>query len=142
MQVILYDDCDTILHSRFVKKDDIIKSGETLAFDSYLVDIGDLHGDRKPLPKFEKKVTMVSKSFQTPKFGTATASVGKTTILFLVLFFVSSILLLLLFLLCSLQFKFGNRKPNLAGCVFDMVSFSLEKIGSQNWAWVKHGREI
>lgn len=77
-----------ILHSRFLKKDDIIKSGETLAFDSYLVDIGDLHGDQKPLPKFHKKVTMVSKSFQTPKFGTATASVGKSTTLFLVLFFV------------------------------------------------------
>lgn len=40
-QVVLYDEGDKLLESRFVKKDDVIKSGETLAFDCYLVDIGE-----------------------------------------------------------------------------------------------------
>lgn len=78
VQVILYDDCENILHSRFVKKDEIIKSGETLAFDCYLVDIGEPHGDGKPLPVFNTKVTMTSKSFQSPKIGNATASISWT----------------------------------------------------------------
>ncbi|CAK9159601.1 unnamed protein product, partial [Ilex paraguariensis] len=38
------------LESRFVKKEDVIRSGETLEFDAYLVDIGDPHGDHKPIP--------------------------------------------------------------------------------------------
>ncbi|THG08513.1 hypothetical protein TEA_002146 [Camellia sinensis var. sinensis] len=35
---------------RNVKKDDVVRSGETLAFDAYLVDIGDTDGDHKPVP--------------------------------------------------------------------------------------------
>ncbi|KAL2527749.1 Uncharacterized protein Adt_12803 [Abeliophyllum distichum] len=48
-KVMLYDECEKLLESRFVKKDDIIESGETLAFPSHLVDIGDLYGDHKPI---------------------------------------------------------------------------------------------
>ena len=33
-----------------MKLDDAVRSGETLTFGSYLVDIGDLHGERKPIP--------------------------------------------------------------------------------------------
>ncbi|PIN04381.1 hypothetical protein CDL12_23083 [Handroanthus impetiginosus] len=47
-KVMLYDESEKLLESRFVKKDDIINSGETLAFDSYLVDIGELCGGHKP----------------------------------------------------------------------------------------------
>ncbi|KAL0409245.1 UNVERIFIED_CONTAM: hypothetical protein Sradi_1858900, partial [Sesamum radiatum] len=47
-KVMLLDEWDKLLESRFVKKDDLIKSGETLAFDCYLVDIGELCGGYKP----------------------------------------------------------------------------------------------
>ncbi|KAL0446486.1 UNVERIFIED_CONTAM: hypothetical protein Slati_1776500, partial [Sesamum latifolium] len=47
-KVMLLDEWDKLLESRFVKKDDVIKSGETLAFDCYLVDIGELCGGYKP----------------------------------------------------------------------------------------------
>ncbi|XP_051145661.1 uncharacterized protein LOC127261373 isoform X2 [Andrographis paniculata] len=47
-KVALYDEGDKLLESKFVKKDDVIESGETLAFESYLVDIGELCGSCKP----------------------------------------------------------------------------------------------
>ncbi|KAF5938521.1 hypothetical protein HYC85_022780 [Camellia sinensis] len=49
-KIMLYDDCEKLLDSRNVKKDDVVRSGETLAFDAYLVDIGDPDGDHKPVP--------------------------------------------------------------------------------------------
>ncbi|KAI7995078.1 hypothetical protein LOK49_LG11G02853 [Camellia lanceoleosa] len=49
-KITLYDDCEKLLDSRNVKKDDVVRSGETLAFDAYLVDIGDPDGDHKPVP--------------------------------------------------------------------------------------------
>ncbi|KAL3499012.1 hypothetical protein ACH5RR_041744 [Cinchona calisaya] len=72
-KVILYDECENILESRFVKKDDTIELGETLAFDSHLVDIGDPEGDHKPTQKFNPKDTKINRtyeSFQSPKFET------------------------------------------------------------------------
>lgn len=33
-----------------MKLGDAVRSGETLTFGSYLVDMGDLHGERKPIP--------------------------------------------------------------------------------------------
>ncbi|KAL3817900.1 hypothetical protein ACJIZ3_003805 [Penstemon smallii] len=48
-KVVLYDEYDTLLDSRFVKKDEVIKSGETLAFDSYLVDIADQCRGHEPV---------------------------------------------------------------------------------------------
>ncbi|KAK6122556.1 hypothetical protein DH2020_043701 [Rehmannia glutinosa] len=48
LKVMLYDEWDKLLESRFVKKDDVIKSGETLVFDSYLVDIAELCRGHKP----------------------------------------------------------------------------------------------
>lgn len=46
----MYDDCDKLLDSRIVKLDDAVRSGETLTFGAYLVDIGDPHGESKPIP--------------------------------------------------------------------------------------------
>ncbi|VFQ67948.1 unnamed protein product [Cuscuta campestris] len=48
-KVILYDDCEKVLGSKFIKIENDVESGQTLAFDSYLVDIGDIHGDHKPI---------------------------------------------------------------------------------------------
>ncbi|KAK3030626.1 hypothetical protein RJ639_035830 [Escallonia herrerae] len=31
-RVVLYDDCEKLLDSRFVKMDDVVRSGETLTF--------------------------------------------------------------------------------------------------------------
>ncbi|KAK7832546.1 hypothetical protein CFP56_026339 [Quercus suber] len=35
--------------SRFLKKDEVIRSGESVAFDGHLVEVGELDGDHKPL---------------------------------------------------------------------------------------------
>ncbi|KAF7139128.1 hypothetical protein RHSIM_Rhsim07G0080700 [Rhododendron simsii] len=61
-KIMLYDDCEKLLICRIAKNDDVVKSGETLEFNSYLVDIGDLEGDHKNipnanLPERDKKIT-------------------------------------------------------------------------------------
>ncbi|GFZ01512.1 hypothetical protein Acr_15g0001210 [Actinidia rufa] len=72
-KIMLYDNCEKLIDSRIVKKDDVVRSGETLAFDAYLVDIGDLDGDHKPIPNVnsqgrEKKITEKSGLFHGQKF--------------------------------------------------------------------------
>ncbi|KAH1135705.1 hypothetical protein GLYMA_05G218900v4 [Glycine max] len=47
-QVMLFDTSRKLLDSRFLKKDDVIKSGESIAFDSYLIDIGKQQGSCTP----------------------------------------------------------------------------------------------
>ncbi|XP_076882717.1 uncharacterized protein LOC143531270 [Bidens hawaiensis] len=49
-KVKLYDDCDKLLESKIVKLDDAVRSGETITFGAYLVDIGDPDGETKPVP--------------------------------------------------------------------------------------------
>lgn len=46
---MLYDDSEKLLDSRLMKKDEMVKSGETLTFDAFLVDVGDPEGDHRPL---------------------------------------------------------------------------------------------
>lgn len=48
-KVVLYDDSEKLLDSRLMKKDEMVKSGETLTFDAFLVDVGDPEGDHRPL---------------------------------------------------------------------------------------------
>ncbi|MCD7450913.1 hypothetical protein HAX54_008975 [Datura stramonium] len=55
-KVMLYDDCEKLLSIKILKNDNDVKTGETLAFDSYLVDIGDPHGDHKPIPILNTKL--------------------------------------------------------------------------------------
>lgn len=78
---MLYDECEKLLESRFVNKDDVIESGETLAFASHLVDIGDLYGDHKPVSglSFQRKDEKVLEklgSLHSNKFGHNSNSVG------------------------------------------------------------------
>ncbi|KAK6935570.1 protein of unknown function DUF2439, partial [Dillenia turbinata] len=47
--VMLYDTSWKLLNSRFLKKDERITSGESLAFDGHLVDIGEPEGVHEPL---------------------------------------------------------------------------------------------
>ncbi|XP_042480296.1 uncharacterized protein LOC122061159 isoform X2 [Macadamia integrifolia] len=48
-QVMLYDESRKLLDTRFLKKDEVIGPGETLAFDAHLVDVGDPEGNHSPL---------------------------------------------------------------------------------------------
>lgn len=59
-QVLLYDETRRFLESRFLKMDEIIKSGESIAFDGHLVDIGELNKDDK-LPMDFKVEGRISK---------------------------------------------------------------------------------
>ncbi|XP_047976758.1 uncharacterized protein LOC125218971 isoform X2 [Salvia hispanica] len=45
---MLYDEWDKLLETKFVKKDDLITSGETITFGSYLVDLGELCQGHRP----------------------------------------------------------------------------------------------
>ncbi|XP_027918527.1 uncharacterized protein LOC114177400 isoform X2 [Vigna unguiculata] len=47
-QITLFDTSKKVLDSRFLKKDDVIKPGESIAFDSYLIDIGEHQGGCSP----------------------------------------------------------------------------------------------
>ncbi|KAK7399083.1 hypothetical protein VNO78_10258 [Psophocarpus tetragonolobus] len=47
-QVMLFDTSRKLLDSRFFKKDDVIKPGESISFDSYLIDIGEHQGSCTP----------------------------------------------------------------------------------------------
>ncbi|XP_019266739.1 PREDICTED: uncharacterized protein LOC109244151 isoform X4 [Nicotiana attenuata] len=55
-KAMLYDDCEKLLGIKILKNDEDVKTGETLPFDSYLVDLGDPHGDYKPIPKLNIKL--------------------------------------------------------------------------------------
>ncbi|XP_031094974.1 uncharacterized protein LOC115999260 isoform X3 [Ipomoea triloba] len=77
-KVILYDDCEKVLDSKFMKIEGDVKSGETLAFDSYLVDIGDLHGDKKSMVDEnsevrDKNIDMKPRSLHSHKVRNSTA---------------------------------------------------------------------
>ncbi|KAK8924033.1 hypothetical protein KSP39_PZI019142 [Platanthera zijinensis] len=47
-QVILYDEHEKLIDRRFLKKDEIIKSGGTLSFETHIVEIGDTDGSKIP----------------------------------------------------------------------------------------------
>ncbi|KAM7491505.1 hypothetical protein LguiA_034426 [Lonicera macranthoides] len=79
-KVILYDECETLLDSRFVKTDDNIRSGETLTFGAYLVDIGDPHGEHNPtsnlnLQGMDKKINEKARSLHGRSFKTNPCSI-------------------------------------------------------------------
>ncbi|OMO77622.1 Glycosyl transferase, family 31 [Corchorus olitorius] len=48
-QIMLYDGSKKLINSRFLKKDEVIQSGETIAFDAHLVDIGEPEGNYQGL---------------------------------------------------------------------------------------------
>ncbi|CAK9310874.1 unnamed protein product [Citrullus colocynthis] len=47
-QAMLFDENRKLLDSRFIKKDEAVKSGESIAFDAHLVEIGECEKDHKP----------------------------------------------------------------------------------------------
>jgi hypothetical protein len=47
-QVRLFDANRNLLDSRFLKKDDVMKPGESISFDTYLVDISEDQGSHTP----------------------------------------------------------------------------------------------
>ncbi|KAK1286525.1 hypothetical protein QJS10_CPB20g01847 [Acorus calamus] len=48
-KVTLYSDTEEAIANRYLKKDEVVKSGSTLAFDAYLVDVADPDVRTKPL---------------------------------------------------------------------------------------------
>ncbi|KAK9275528.1 hypothetical protein L1049_022795 [Liquidambar formosana] len=79
-KVLLYDDCEKLLDSRFLKKDEVVGSGETLTFDAYLVDVGDPEGNHKPMSDLnfqgrDKKITEKSGLLHAQKFRNTSISV-------------------------------------------------------------------
>ncbi|XP_050228547.1 uncharacterized protein LOC126677802 isoform X2 [Mercurialis annua] len=53
-KVKLFDDCEKLLECKILKSEEVVKSGETLTFGSYLVDVGDPEGE----VNFDHKKTM------------------------------------------------------------------------------------
>ncbi|KAL4565403.1 hypothetical protein LXL04_029497 [Taraxacum kok-saghyz] len=82
-KVKLYDDCDKLLDSKIVKlDDDAVKSGETITFGSYLVDIGDPQGDIKPIPNIilqRDKIIADKTHMSNTKTSKVSSRVGKTS---------------------------------------------------------------
>ncbi|KAL6979427.1 hypothetical protein U1Q18_021093 [Sarracenia purpurea var. burkii] len=106
-KILLYDDCEKLLERRNLKKDDVVGSGETLAFDAYLVDIGDLDGDHKSIPHVnsqgsDKNSTEKSGLVYGKKFKHNSVPIGITSILFYCLELQST-------LLCASPQKFHLR---------------------------------
>ncbi|KAI4315551.1 hypothetical protein L6164_028348 [Bauhinia variegata] len=66
-KVLLYDDCEKLLECRLLKNDEIVKSGETLLFNSYLIDIGDPEGENKPTSDLNKNIFKRSNLFSESK---------------------------------------------------------------------------
>ncbi|CAB4280204.1 unnamed protein product [Prunus armeniaca] len=48
MEIILLDESRNLLDSRFLKKDEVLASGESIGFSAHLVEIGECEGDNKP----------------------------------------------------------------------------------------------
>ncbi|XP_030540303.1 uncharacterized protein LOC115748064 isoform X2 [Rhodamnia argentea] len=48
-KVMLYDDSEQLLECRILKNDEVVSSGETLAFNAYLVDVGEPEEGQRPL---------------------------------------------------------------------------------------------
>lgn len=68
--MLLYDDCDKLLECRILKKDEAVSSGETLAFNAFLVDVNDAEsagGDQKPIPGFNSQAKDVKFSEKRAK---------------------------------------------------------------------------
>lgn len=51
----LYDDCEKLLECRFLKNEEVVRCGETLAFNSYFVDVGDPEGDDEVSHEFNEQ---------------------------------------------------------------------------------------
>lgn len=49
MQIVLYDDSDQLIGGRFLRKGEVIESGNATTLESYLVDIGKPQGENKHL---------------------------------------------------------------------------------------------
>ncbi|KAK6947950.1 protein of unknown function DUF2439 [Dillenia turbinata] len=82
-KVKIYDEREELLEIRILKNDEIIRSGETIQFNTYLVDIGDPEGDHKPVPysrnlvSDNKKADVKNSSLQRQEFVENSISEGR-----------------------------------------------------------------
>ncbi|XP_047333447.1 uncharacterized protein LOC124936965 isoform X2 [Impatiens glandulifera] len=75
-KITLYDDCEKLLGSRIVKIGDNVSSGETIAFDSYLVDIGEVDGGCAPVTSLNEDCVLIVKENFQQKNRKITETVG------------------------------------------------------------------
>lgn len=49
VQIMLFDETRKLLDSRFLRRDEVIRSGESVSFDGHLVEIGECEDIHEPL---------------------------------------------------------------------------------------------
>ncbi|CAI0441722.1 unnamed protein product [Linum tenue] len=64
-KVMLFDEFEKLLECRVLKDEEVVSSGESLTFNSYLVDVGDPEGHRMPVPERDKKMPQRGPSVAT-----------------------------------------------------------------------------
>ncbi|XP_074317603.1 uncharacterized protein LOC141653670 [Silene latifolia] len=67
-KVMLYDDCEKLLDSKYLKKDEVVKAGESMAFSSFLVDIGDPENSSSCILLPNRKSESDSRTPEKPQF--------------------------------------------------------------------------
>ncbi|KAH9605231.1 hypothetical protein KSS87_020004 [Heliosperma pusillum] len=65
---MLYDDCEKLLDSKYLKKDEGVKAGESMAFSSFLVDIGDPESSSSCILLPNRKSESDSRTPEKPQF--------------------------------------------------------------------------
>ncbi|KAK8572638.1 hypothetical protein V6N13_048219 [Hibiscus sabdariffa] len=56
-QIMLYDESKKQINNRFLKKDEVIQSGESIVFDAHLVNIGEAEGNHPDLTNSDARVS-------------------------------------------------------------------------------------
>ncbi|XP_068667222.1 uncharacterized protein [Aristolochia californica] len=64
-KVILFNDCGEVLDSRFLKKNEVIESGGTLAFAAYLVDVAEIEVESEALRESKSQLRSNESSGKT-----------------------------------------------------------------------------
>ncbi|CAI0441721.1 unnamed protein product [Linum tenue] len=80
-KVMLFDEFEKLLECRVLKDEEVVSSGESLTFNSYLVDVGDPEGHRMPVPERDKKMPQRGPSVATrQKFRSPSINYGRENI--------------------------------------------------------------
>ncbi|CAL1386563.1 unnamed protein product [Linum trigynum] len=80
-KVMLFDEFEKLLECRVLKDEEVVSCGESLTFNSYLVDVGDPEGHSMPAPERDKKMPQRGPSVGTrQKFRSPSINYGKENI--------------------------------------------------------------
>ncbi|XP_048501186.1 uncharacterized protein LOC104908199 isoform X2 [Beta vulgaris subsp. vulgaris] len=104
-KVTLHDECEQLLDSKFLTKDEVVTPGESLTFSSYLVDIGDPDNNSNPISNSNLK----SESDNKPQEKTLAPQLERT------------------------RNTSNIRKPNTAGRKTSLISLSPSQKIIREW---------